>query len=899
MLTEKTYIEGIYEVLENASAYYKDISSNQILWEILKIYIKEYTIQYCTKRKNKDSCEFNSIQKQLDNINIEIADLETKSGLTKIDEDILISNKTRKLELESEIYKYIEEKAKGNCVRSRAKWVTEGEICSSFFLGLERQRQSGNVIRKLKVGDTIVDENNKILEETTKYYKRLYSDENTSIKNINSYLQKFKNLRKVNEEQKKFCDQVISKGELSEVVKNLKKNKAPGLDGLTNEFYQTFWGVLEPHFVNMLEESFMIGSLPSSIRKAVMSLIFKSGDKTILSNYRPISVTNSDYKILAFVLAKRLQTVCTTLISESQSGYLKKRYIGFNARLLNDIIEHYEENNKPGAIICLDFEKAFDTLNWYFMFGTLRKFGENFIRWIEVLYKNPLFCIKNNGHISQEVLMKRGVRQGCPVSALLFILSIELLSCEIKENEKICGIEIGPNEYRILQYADDSTLTLQDKTSIAECLKVLYGFSRISGLKLNTKKCQGIWLGDLKGNGTIMMFENIPFTTEPVKCLGIYIGTDSEKCQTKNWEKKLTEIEHLLINWSNRKLTLYGKAVIINSLVIPKLIYNFALLIVPDIVIKKLNQYIFHFLWGKVHKIKKATIIGENNEGGLSITDLESKLGAIKVSWITKILTGDNNISKILQFYLSELGINIEYLLKMNFKSIKSFDIIKRLPKFYQDIFIYYNRCKIIKPVQNLQSHDVMTQILWGNEYFKLNHKTLYFKNWIKSGFILVKDLLPNNGDWLDEVQVIKSLQNSSNWIAEFTILKKVVGKIIKKLDTKIINYIQKPLEHRLSLQVNTFLINPNSIKTQEIYKILVRSKIERPYTEKMWERTLGIKLHSSDWKEIYASIMESLKYKKFAEFKYKVLLNILPYGEKVHKWNSDVFEYCTVCKEK
>ena len=98
------------------------------------------------------------------------------------------------------------------------------------------------------------------------------------------------------------------------------------------------------------------------------------------------------------------------------------------------------------------------------MFRTLRKFGfgENFIRWIAILYKNPLSCIKNNGHISQEVLIKRGVRQGCPVSALMFILSIKLSLCEIKESKKICGIEIGPNEYRILQYADDSTLTLQD-----------------------------------------------------------------------------------------------------------------------------------------------------------------------------------------------------------------------------------------------------------------------------------------------------------------------------------------------------------------------------------------------------------------------------------------------------
>ena len=80
-------------------------------------------------------------------------------------------------------------------------------------------------------------------------------------------------------------------------------------------------------------------------------------------------------------------------------------------------------------------------------------------------------------------------RQGCPVSALLFVLAIEMLACEIKKNKMISGIKIGTNEYCILQYADDSTLTLKNKVSIIECIKILENFSTISGLKLNTKKC--------------------------------------------------------------------------------------------------------------------------------------------------------------------------------------------------------------------------------------------------------------------------------------------------------------------------------------------------------------------------------------------------------------------------
>ena len=172
----------------------------------------------------------------------------------------------------------------------------------------------------------------------------------------------------------------------------------------------------------------------------------------------------------------------------------------------------------------------------------------------------------------------------------------------------ISGIKIGTNEYCILQYADDSTLTLKNKESIIECIKILENFATISGLKLNTKKCQGIWLGQLKGSKNV--FHQINFTKEPIKCLGIYIGTEAEKCTTKNWDKKITEVEELLLKWSVRKLTLYGKATVINSLIIPKLIYNCSILPVPTTVIQKLNKQIFGYLWGKNHKIRKTTIIG-------------------------------------------------------------------------------------------------------------------------------------------------------------------------------------------------------------------------------------------------------------------------------------------------
>ena len=128
------------------------------------------------------------------------------------------------------------------------------------------------------------------------------------------------------------------------------------------------------------------GILQISLCKAVITLIFKNGEKSVLKNYRPISLTNCDYKILTFVLAKRLQKVISKLISDNQSGYIIARYIGINARLIMDIIENCEKSNTAGAILCLDYEKAFDYLNWDFMLASLNKygFGSNFIKWVKI-----------------------------------------------------------------------------------------------------------------------------------------------------------------------------------------------------------------------------------------------------------------------------------------------------------------------------------------------------------------------------------------------------------------------------------------------------------------------------------------------------------------------------------
>ena len=319
--------------------------------------------------------------------------------------------------------------------------------------------------------------------------------------------------------------------EFTNVLKHIKCNKSPGIDGLPAEFYLKFWSNLSDIYFSMICDAWNVKILPSSTRTSILSTIHKADEKYLLKNYRPLSLTNCDYKIAAFVFANRMQTVISSIINDDQVAYIKGRYIGTTIRNLTDIYEYCEESNEPGALINIDFQKAFDSVEHNFMFSVMKKinFGDNFIQWIQILYNESKFKVKNNGWLSKDYKMTRGIRQGCPVSCLLFLLVVEVMSTKIRKSNNVKGIKIDKTEYKIAQFADDATISVTDLTSILEVVSIIHNYGKVSGLKLNIKKTKGIWLGELKNLG-LRVYNNINWTGKPVKCLGIYIGHNTQSC---------------------------------------------------------------------------------------------------------------------------------------------------------------------------------------------------------------------------------------------------------------------------------------------------------------------------------------------------------------------------------
>ena len=370
---------------------------------------------------------------------------------------------------------------------------------------------------------------------------------------------------KLNREDQEKCEGLISLDECSKVLHTLAKNKAPGNDGLQIEFYIEFWKELGHLLIKSYNYSFANGLLSTSQRQACITLLSKNGkDRLSIENWRPISLLNVDYKIMSKCIAERIKKVLVKLIDETQTGFIKGRNISDGMRAILDVVEETVISNREGMLITIDFQKAFDSLSWDYLFKSLHtfKFGMEFIKWVKLCYTDISSCIMNNNSSSQYFNVKRGVRQGDSLSPYLFILAVELMSVEIRTNKEIRGLPYGDSEIKIISYADDTTAMLRDETDAKKLFAYLKQFEEISGLKVNKTKTEGLWLGARKGQYANMFGIKWP---QFLKILGIFVSYDEKTTHNMNFRDKIDKMTKKLNLWKQRHLTLFGKILILKT----------------------------------------------------------------------------------------------------------------------------------------------------------------------------------------------------------------------------------------------------------------------------------------------------------------------------------------------
>ena len=325
----------------------------QNVWEQIKVDVREATQSFSKLKAKQIQNRCTLLENRLKTLH------QTQDENIAINENL----KTDILNTEQELDSIYEYRAKGAQIRARAEWIEQGEKSSKLFLGLEKMRQIKKNIKTLTTTDgrTITDQTD-ILNEQVNYYKDLYTSQANDTAKMTNYLNSNRLENKLSQADMHVCEQNITIEECKQSLFSMKLNKSPGSDGLSVEFYQTFWNQLKGPFMNSLDESIQKGQLTDTHSHGILSLIFKSGDETYLNNWRPITLLNVDYKIIARTLAQRLQKVITNVVSTDQNGYIKNRFIGFSIRQIQDIIDYAKENNLEGAVLFLDYQKAFDSI---------------------------------------------------------------------------------------------------------------------------------------------------------------------------------------------------------------------------------------------------------------------------------------------------------------------------------------------------------------------------------------------------------------------------------------------------------------------------------------------------------------------------------------------------------
>ena len=189
------------------------------------------------------------------------------------------------------------------------------------------------------------------------------------------------------------------------------------------------------------------------------------------------------------------------MIDLDLTGFISGRYIGDNIRLIYDMLQFTEENDIPGLLLLIDFEKAFDSISWDFLLSVLKffNFGESIINWVKVFYNNISSAVIQGGNLSEFFQIGSGCSQGDPLSPYLFILCAEILAIKIRGNKNIGGINVTRIEHKLSQFADDTSLILDgSEKSLNEALLELDWYAKLSGLNINFTKTQVVWIGSKK-----------------------------------------------------------------------------------------------------------------------------------------------------------------------------------------------------------------------------------------------------------------------------------------------------------------------------------------------------------------------------------------------------------------
>lgn len=437
----------------------------------------------------------------------------------------------------------------------------------------------------------------------TKFYKNLFGPpENTSITLDESRIE---DIPQVTNEENEFLTAPFSEDEIRGAVFEMEHNKAPGPDGFPVEFYQNFWEVIKDDLMNLFRD-FHVGDLPLfSLNFGIITLLPKVHEANRIQQYRPICLLNVSFKIFTKVATNRINFVADHVVSSSQTAFMRGRNILEGVVVLHETV-HDELHRKKlnGVIFKVDFEKAYDKVKWPFLLQTLRMkgFSPKWISWVESFISGGSVAVKVNDEVGHFFQTEKVVRQGDPLSPILFNIIADMLTVLInraKEDGQIVGVvpHLINDGLSILQYADDTVLFMDHDLEKAHNMKLLlFVFEQLSGLKINFHKSELYCFGEAKDfENEYMELFGCSTGQFPFRYLGIPIHY--RRLRNADWKEVVERFEKRLSSWKGKLLSTGGRLTLINSVLSSLPLYMMSFFAIPRGILTKLDYFRSRFYW--------------------------------------------------------------------------------------------------------------------------------------------------------------------------------------------------------------------------------------------------------------------------------------------------------------